>query len=227
MPVGGAREKKVSVRVVAATNQNLHEKIDEGLFREDLYFRLARFRVEVPPLRHRREDIPLLINHFLNIFAAEMRKEKSTLSQDALSALMEYHFPGNIRELKNIIESALIKSSGSTMLPEHLHFIDDTNKFESNTASLTNSSIEQFGHSEQTQSFMPKSIFPIAPSSPSDEEQILAYIKQNGGITNTECRSLLSVDRRRASYLLEKMHTSGLLARKGARRWTKYYLTAE
>jgi len=148
MPVGETREKSVSVRVIAATNQALSKKINESLFREDLYFRLAQFIVEVPPLRQRKEDIPLLIDHFLNILAAEMGKEKATLSPEALSVLMEYHFPGNIRELKNIIESAIIRSYGSTILPKHLHFID-TGGLESISTATTNAEIEQFSNLAQ------------------------------------------------------------------------------
>ena len=137
-PIGGA-QKQADVRVVAATNADLQAKIAEGTFREDLYFRLARFRVQVPPLRDRKEDIPLLADHFLQIFAAEMNIGKGLagkmedgvagkdpvhhLSPEALEALMSYHFPGNVRELKNIIEGALILSRGEVIQPEHLHFI--------------------------------------------------------------------------------------------------------
>jgi DNA-binding NtrC family response regulator len=130
-PVGGTGQKQVDVRIVTATNADLQTKIAEGRFREDLYFRLAAFPVEVPPLRERQGDIPLLANHFLKIFATEMGIENPALSSEALSLLEAYHFPGNIRELKNIIEYALIKSGGSTIQPEHLNFIDATPPIES------------------------------------------------------------------------------------------------
>ncbi len=123
-PVGGTQPKQADVRVVAATNVPLQEKIAEGTFRDDLYYRLARFPVEVPPLRERKEDIPLLANHFLEMFAAEMKVEQPTLTPEALMALEAYHFPGNVRELKNIIEHALIKSRGQAIQPVHLHFIE-------------------------------------------------------------------------------------------------------
>jgi len=122
-PVGGTRAKQVDVRVLAATNTDLEAKIAEGTFRRDLYFRLTQFRVVVPPLRQRREDIPLLAEHFLKLFAAEMGMEKPTLSGEALAALEAYHFPGNVRELKHIIEGALIRSGGSEIQPKHLHFL--------------------------------------------------------------------------------------------------------
>ena len=122
VPLGGTSEKRVDVRILAATNADLQAKIAEGEFREDLYFRLAAFTVAVPPLRERPSDIPLLVNHFLKMFATEMAIETPTLSDEALSALKAHAFPGNVRELKNIIERALIESGGGEIRPEHLHF---------------------------------------------------------------------------------------------------------
>lgn len=121
-PVGGTREKQVEVRVLAATNADLPSRVSAGDFRQDLYFRLARFPVAVPPLRQRTEDIPLLARHFLRIFAEEMGKEAPELSGATLDALIRYGFPGNVRELKNIVEGALIESGGGEVRPEHLHF---------------------------------------------------------------------------------------------------------
>jgi len=113
-PLGARQDRQVRVRIVAATNAPA-----EAL-REDLYFRLARFTVELPPLRERREDIPLLARHFAQIFAADMGIDCPTLSADALATLAGYDFPGNVRELKNAIERALIESSGDTVETWHL-----------------------------------------------------------------------------------------------------------
>jgi DNA-binding NtrC family response regulator len=121
-PVGSQEEKEVEVRVVAATNADLQQQIQAGRFRQDLYFRLARFVVQVPPLRQRREDIPVLAGHFLSLFAREMNLEPPQLSPAALAALEGYEFPGNVRELKNLIERALIESRGAQIRPEHLRF---------------------------------------------------------------------------------------------------------
>lgn len=110
------------MRVVAATNVNLQEKIAAGLFRADLFYRLARFQVELPPLRQRRGDILLLAQHFLALFAREMGVRAPDINAAAQEALQNYHFPGNVRELKNLIERALILSSGKTVEPEHLQF---------------------------------------------------------------------------------------------------------
>jgi DNA-binding NtrC family response regulator len=120
MPVGGTHERRVDVRIIAATHADLRAKMEAGEFREDLYYRLAGFTVTVPPLRERQEDIPLLAQHFLTMFAGEMGKEKAKLSPDALLALQQYPFPGNIRQLKNIIEAALIASDGEELRPNHL-----------------------------------------------------------------------------------------------------------
>lgn len=121
-PVGSQKAIKTDVRVVAATNINLQEKIAAGLFRADLFYRLARFQVELPPLRQRRGDILLLAQHFLALFAREMGVRAPDINAAAQEALQNYHFPGNVRELKNLIERALILSSGKTVEPEHLQF---------------------------------------------------------------------------------------------------------
>lgn len=121
-PVGSQRAIKTDVRVVAATNVNLQEKISTGLFRADLFYRLARFQVELPPLRQRPGDILLLAQHFFALFAREMGVRAPDISVAAQEALQNYHFPGNIRELKNLIERALILSSSKTVEPEHLQF---------------------------------------------------------------------------------------------------------
>jgi DNA-binding NtrC family response regulator len=120
-PVGASQAKKVNVRVVAATNANLVDQVPAGDFRQDLYFRLAQFIVNVPPLRNRKDDIPLLAEHFLSIFAGEMGMTPPALSSEALETLRTYAFPGNVRELKNIMERALIESSGDPIRAPHIH----------------------------------------------------------------------------------------------------------
>ena len=120
----GAREgRKVDVRVVAATNVDLERNIQEGNFRQDLFYRVARFVVDSPPLRERREDIPLLAGHFLRVIAAEMGREVPGFSPEALGKLQAYSFPGNVRELKNIVERGLIESRGGDVEVQHLRFI--------------------------------------------------------------------------------------------------------
>ena len=122
-PVGASAGKQVDVRVLAATNADLQEKMDAGTFRQDLYFRLARYTVTAPALRNRKEDIPLLAKHFLRLFSTEMGREAPVLSAKAVEQLAGYDFPGNVRELKNIIERAMIESRGGEIEPDHLHFL--------------------------------------------------------------------------------------------------------
>ena len=110
--VGGQRPVKVDVRVLSATSRNLAEEIAAGRFREDLYYRLNVVPVRIPPLRERREDIPELVNHFLARFAAERRIQTPELSKEAIAALQAHDWPGNVRQLRNIIERTLILTPG-------------------------------------------------------------------------------------------------------------------
>ncbi|AEP12471.1 MULTISPECIES: sigma-54-dependent transcriptional regulator [Chloracidobacterium] len=118
--IGGGQEIGVDVRVVAATNRDLAAAVAARTFREDLYYRLAVFTLEIPPLRERREDIPALANYFAEKYGREIRRRRVTLSPAALKALQDYDFPGNIRELENCIERACILCEGTTLEPEDL-----------------------------------------------------------------------------------------------------------
>ena len=106
--VGGNQTIKVDVRVIAATNRNLEELIQKGEFREDLYYRLNVVTIHIPPLRERKSDIPVLIRHFIEKYARENQKNIKGISKEAQDYLMRYHFPGNVRELENIIERAVV-----------------------------------------------------------------------------------------------------------------------
>jgi len=110
--VGGQRPVKVDVRVLSATSRNLADEISAGRFREDLYYRLNVVPVRLPPLRERREDIPELVSHFLARFAAERRIQTPELSKEAIAALQAHDWPGNVRQLRNIIERTLILTPG-------------------------------------------------------------------------------------------------------------------
>jgi DNA-binding NtrC family response regulator len=118
--VGGSQDIKVDLRIIAATNRPLEKLIEEKKFREDLYYRLNIITVDVPPLRDRREDIPLLVDHFLQRFAAEFRKPVRDVSSDALRKLESYEWPGNVRELKNVIERAVLLGTGPVVAADDL-----------------------------------------------------------------------------------------------------------
>jgi len=120
-PVGSEHSKKVDVRIICATNRNLKEMVAAGTFREDLFYRLAVVPIEIPPLRDRRNDIPLLVNHFLSRNSLKNTTTvKTGISDDALSCMMNYRWPGNVRQLQNAIQFALIKSKAMTIQRDHL-----------------------------------------------------------------------------------------------------------
>ncbi len=113
--LGGTKIIKVDVRVIAATNQNLDEKMKQKLFREDLYYRLNVFPIRIPPLRERKDDIPLLAKHFLTIYAKETNKAIKDIDDQAMQELLAYAWPGNVRELQNIIERAVVLTGGERL----------------------------------------------------------------------------------------------------------------
>ncbi len=113
--LGSPRTIKTDVRIIAATNRNLGEEVRKGTFREDLFYRLNVFPITMPLLRQRKEDIPLLVNHFVAKFNLKIGKKIESISKDTLNALQEYHWPGNVRELESVIERAVIISQGSSL----------------------------------------------------------------------------------------------------------------
>jgi len=118
--VGGNATLKVNVRVIAATNRRLQDQVRKGLFREDLYYRLSVFPIEIPPLRDRPEDIPPLVEHYLEHFRREFRRKNLRLAPHTMDRLMEYAWPGNVRELQNCIERAAILAPDGLIRPEHV-----------------------------------------------------------------------------------------------------------
>jgi two-component system response regulator PilR (NtrC family) len=118
--IGGAEDIKVNVRIISATNQNLSAKVKDNTFREDLYYRLNVIPIHLPPLRERRDDIPILAKHFIEKYSRDFGKEVKNISVYALELLMNYQFPGNIRELANIIERSVALESSNIVLPENL-----------------------------------------------------------------------------------------------------------
>jgi len=118
--VGGTEDIKVDVRIISATNKNLEERVKEDSFREDLYFRLNVIPIHIPPLRDRKEDIPVLTKYFIEKYSREFGVELKTISSYALELLMQYPFPGNVRELENIIERSVALETSNIILPENL-----------------------------------------------------------------------------------------------------------
>lgn len=119
-PLGSTASVKANVRIIAATNKDLARLVAQGLFREDLYYRLNVIKIVLPPLSQRREDIPLLVEHFMKRFNIKTGKNIAGFSRDVMDVLMRYDFPGNVRELENIIEHAVVLCRGSLITLEHL-----------------------------------------------------------------------------------------------------------
>ena len=120
-PLGASKAKRVDVRIVCATNRSLEKEVAEGRFREDLFYRLMVFPIELPPLRERREDIPLLMQHFVKRYSQELRRAIAGISQDAINHLVSYRWPGNIRELENEIQRLMIQVDEDAIVQvEHL-----------------------------------------------------------------------------------------------------------
>ena len=134
MPVGSTKTKTIDIRFVAATNKNLEDEVKSGRFREDLFYRLNVISIHLPPLRERREDIPPLANHFLRKFSRRMKKEVAGISPAALESLCEYGWPGNIRELENVLERAVILARTDMITPDLLPILKQRNSRSTVTA---------------------------------------------------------------------------------------------
>ena len=119
-PLGGVGSIKVDTRVITATARDLNEETSKGRFREDLFYRINVMTIHVPPLRERRGDIPLLVGYFIDIFNRKLNKNIEGLSSEAMPILMEYSWPGNVRELENVIERAILLSTGRWITPAEL-----------------------------------------------------------------------------------------------------------
>ncbi len=123
IPIGGSEPLDVDFRLISATSRNLQNQIEKGTFREDFYYRINVIRLEMPPLRERKEDIPLLASHFLNKFSHETTKYVDHLAPEATRLLVQYDWPGNVRELENAIERAVVLSKGRTLYADDFKFL--------------------------------------------------------------------------------------------------------
>jgi len=128
--VGGTEDIRVDVRIISATNKDLQQRVHEGRFREDLYYRLNVIPIHIPPLRERKDDIPILTRHFIEKYSRQFGKKIQNISTYALELLVDYPFPGNIRELENIIERSIALEASSIILPENLVLSNGAIRFE-------------------------------------------------------------------------------------------------
>jgi two-component system, NtrC family, response regulator AtoC len=185
--IGSNQVIKIDVRIIAASNQNLVERVEEGKFRQDLFYRLRVIEIELPPLRERREDIPLLVEHFLKKFGQE-RERTFSISPEALSALMSYAWSGNVRELENALESAVALNRSGVIVPEDL-----PPKVRADS-----------GNGERSESF-----YADLPSLEELEKRYLAHVLKATGGNKVKTAAILQINRRTLYRKAEKykLHT--------------------
>jgi len=190
-PVGGVSEREIDVRVVAATNRDLETEVEKGTFRQDLYYRLNVIQVRMPPLRERREDVPLMVNHFVRKFSAEHGQPITGVDPAAMSALTVYNFPGNVRELENLVERAVTLAVDGRITLDALP--------------------------ELTARGTPAAAVPELPAVGFDLEReletfergiVLAALERTGG-NRTEAARLLGISFRSMRYRMSKLGISG------------------
>ena len=183
--LGSNTTLKTDVRVIAATHRNLEETIQKGLFREDLYYRLNVISITLPPLKERREDIPLLIDYFLKKYSKENQKSVSDISKEARALLLRYRYPGNVRELENLIERAVVLCRGEIVTTQDLPF------------HLKDEKSEKPWESHRKEKTLPESLEEI------ERDSILKALHQHQGVQTTAAQSL-GISERVLRYKMKK-----------------------
>lgn len=202
--VGGMETVHVDVRVIAASNRDLKLEMEEGRFRSDLFYRLNVVHIHVPPLRERKEDIPILVQHFITRYSEELGRERPIrVHPEAMRCLMEYHWPGNVRELENVVERAMILATGEEItlrdLPREVRTLEGT---------------ENLGSSqiEETPRLSPR------------QEKAIEFIKKHGYITNKYYAEINQISPRQSLRELDELREKGVIIRIGKGRGARYVL---
>jgi DNA-binding NtrC family response regulator len=190
--VGGNRTIKVDVRIVTATHRDLHKKLEDGSFREDLYYRLNVIEIHVPPLRERSGDIPLLAHHFLRKCAQANRKEIQDLSNEVLALLLGHPWPGNVRELENAIERAVVLADGPILKPSHFPTLRRLEVAPNPTGA-------------------PSVRIPGSTMADIEREAILRTLESAGGSTS-RAAELLQISTRKIQYKLKEYQNQGIVS---------------
>lgn len=220
-PVGSTRSIPVDVRLLAATNKDLERLVQQGEFREDLYYRINVIPVQIPPLRDRKGDIPLLIHHFLKKCSAKHKIPLKKFSSEATRLLLSYNWPGNIRELENTIEREIILTESSI-----IDVPDLPDKIKEFTPSILppisdHPTIRQLGHPT-----IGPSDYPTINLS-DRQKQILNYLHSNPKITSRICSSLFNISQRMIRNDLQALANKKLITRKGTSKKNTYYTLTE
>ncbi len=240
-PLGSDTKIPFNTRVIAATNADLQEEVARGAFREDLYFRLAVITIRTPPLRQRKMDIPYLIMAFMQQAlkaSGELRREPG-LSKGALSQLMHYHWPGNIRELRNVISRALAFCEGDLIQPCHLRLDDQKIDSEPVLAARsaakrdTTAAHEQAEPQEQNRQSALAEAAPEAAAAPAGCSRqlsgrlarLLPLLRRTGEFSRREYQDMAGVSMRTAQYDLQELLAAGVVERRGKARSQRYVVT--
>jgi transcriptional regulator with PAS, ATPase and Fis domain len=181
--LGGNQTIQSDVRIISATNRNLEEKVKDGTFRDDLYYRLNVIVMNIPPLRERKDDIPVLVEHFVRRFSYENGKEIDGLSSEAMDILLKYDYPGNVRELENIIERSAVIARDSVISVRDLPFKDVS-----------------FRYSEDNS----RQLGPMKSSVATLERQMIEEAMENAQHHQTKAAELLGITERTLRYKLKK-----------------------
>ncbi|MFZ7113277.1 MAG: sigma-54-dependent transcriptional regulator [Desulfatiglandales bacterium] len=189
--VGGTKTIKCDIRILAATNKDLEKLIDEGSFREDLYYRLKVIPVEIPPLRQRPSDIPLLVHHFLEAMSTVKKKRIKSVDRDVLNALSRYDWPGNVRELENIIERMVILSEGDQLTMDDL-----PEKISKRQSALT-----------ESHAFIPDEGFSLSHAMVEYERRLILNALEKSDWVKNRAAKLLNMNR---TTLVEKIKKQGI-----------------
>ena len=195
--MGGNKTFRVDVRIVAATHRDLKKKLEDGSFREDLYYRLNVIEVHIPPLRERAGDITLLAQHFLEKFATANGKEIEGLSDDVLALLLKHSWPGNVRELENALERAVVLASDSVLTPAHFPTLRSAAGEAARPAASGSGSLR----------------IPGSTLADLEREAILRTLEAVGGSTS-RAASILDISARKIQYKIKEYQQQGAVAGK-------------
>lgn len=218
-PLGSDDEINVDVRLIAATNLNLKELIEQGSFREDLYYRLEVLTIKTPSVREHKEDIPLLIDHFLRQANSVMNKEVKGLSKGAVEKMMNYHWPGNVRELMNCLTRAVAMAGGTIIQAEDIKLGDEG----------PGRQVKKYIISQDERSSVSRPTVPVADIPPGLNERqkkVFPFLMENGKLTRLKYQELAgpNLPSRTALYDLQDLVKRGVLNKEGKGPATWYYL---
>jgi len=182
--VGGNKSIKVDVRIITATNKNLEKEIEAGNFRKDLFYRINVYPLVLPPLRERADDIPLLIFYFMDVLSKRNNKEVLSITQEALDFLKMYPWPGNIRELENVLERAILNCPGKVLTVDEFSHLDIN--IQVSDSELSANGTRQSGSKMRDNERTNKAVLPVVPLKQIEKQAIqTALIRNEGNISNT------------------------------------------